>query len=57
MFGSLGFYIAWHQLNVDTGACYVSQYRRRRSPGTVEATSNTVKGLLDAKFIFESKYT
>lgn len=49
--------VACHRLNVDTKARYVSQRWKRQSKEKAEATASTVKGLLDAKFISEEKYT
>lgn len=48
--------VACHQLKLDVNARYVSQHRRKQSLEKAEATKNTVKGLLDAKFISEAKY-
>lgn len=48
--------VTCHQLNMDISARYVSQHRRRQSSEKAEATASMVKGLLDAKFIFEAKY-
>ena len=48
--------IACNHVNVDAKACYVSQHQRRQSLEKDEATTSTIKYLLDTRFISEAKY-
>lgn len=43
--------VAFHPLNIDPNAHYVSQWQKRQTFEKVEATMREVKGLLDATFI------
>ncbi|KAI5396175.1 hypothetical protein KIW84_062394 [Lathyrus oleraceus] len=47
--------VAFHQLNVNPSAWYVSQQRRRQSLEKSEATTSNVKVLLDTNFIFKTE--
>ncbi|KAI5445210.1 hypothetical protein KIW84_013457 [Lathyrus oleraceus] len=49
--------IACHWMIVNASVRYVSHRQRRESPKKSDATASTIKGLLDAHFVLESKYT
>jgi len=50
------FSVAFYQLSIDFLVNWVTQHRWNQSLGKTEATKETIKGLLEAKFIFKMKY-
>lgn len=49
--------MAWHKLNVNLEARYISHLRRRQSIENADAVAKTVQAFLDVNFILEAKYT